>query len=108
MTIIFSRTVVDFLDKLIFNLYKKGYFNFIEDAEEYVRKMSLAITTAIQNQRHQRSPEKLIKYGRSYVTYNTANRTTWYIFFARTDDRILVKFVTNNHVYNAGFLNPDE
>ncbi len=108
VTIIISRDVIDYLEDLVFILRDKGYFNFLEDAEEYVNRLYDAIPVAIQKQRHKQTPEELIKNGRFYVSYNTANRTTWYIFFARTDDRIFVKFVTNNHVYNAGFLNSND
>ncbi len=108
MTVIISPGVIDYLENLVFTLRDKGYFNFLEDAEEYVDKIYDAIPVAVQTQLHKQTPEKLIKHGRFYVTYNTANRTTWYIFFARTDERIIVKFVTNNHVYNAGFLNLDD
>ncbi len=99
-----APAVVDYLDELVFTLYKAEYFSYIETAEKYVADIYDAIPIAIKNQKHKQTPKELIAYGTFYVSYKATKRTTWYVFFSRKGNRCLVKYVTNNHVADAAFL----
>lgn len=39
--------------------------------------------------------EKICQY--TFFKRSKSPRTTWYIFFIKQDERILVKYITNNH-----------
>ena len=107
MTVVILPEVLDFLDELVFKLYKQDYFAFKEDARQYVYNIHDSIPTVIERQTHKRSPTKLRRRGESYVTYNTTDRTTWYIFFSVDGERYVVEFITNNHAPDAVSFNID-
>lgn len=36
---------------------------------------------------------------------NASKRTTWYIFFNKSEENILVNYISNNHLSDSRFLN---
>lgn len=102
--ILVSPNVIDYLDELIQILYQNNYFGFRESAEKYVSAIYSNIPILILHQTHKNSPKKLKKHGEFYVSYSSNSRTTWYIFFSKFEHRILIKYITNNHVEHAKFL----
>jgi hypothetical protein len=102
--ILVSPNVIEYLDELIQVLYQNNYFGFRESAEKYVSAIYSNIPNLILHQTHKNSPKKLKNYGEFYISFQSNNRTTWYIFFSKNENRYLVKYITNNHVVDAKFL----
>jgi len=100
-----TNDVISYLDKLIFTLYEKDYFSYLENAEQYVSNIYNFIGETIPINNHKKSPKTLLKYGDFYIFYKPNNRTTWYIFFNKKDSKYLIKHITNNHKFDASFIN---
>lgn len=92
--------VIDFLEQLTFELYKKGYFGFYDSACEYVDKIIDDISSNIHIKPSKKAPSYFSKYGKNmfYISYQPNYQTTWYIFFNVYDSRYLIRYITNNHV----------
>lgn len=91
-----SPAVVDYLDTLVYQLYKKEYFGFIASAEEYVISIYNVINTNI-HLNNKPTPEKLLYLGSNYIFFNPNKGTTWYIFFEKKDSTYLVTGILNNY-----------
>ena len=104
LEILISPDVIDHLDQLIFKLYENKYFSCLENAEKYVVNLYDSIRVSIKTQRHFSTPKALISYGEFYISFQSYKRRTWYIFFSKKDNRILVKHIMNNHVADASLL----
>jgi hypothetical protein len=103
--IIYKQEVRDFLTELIFNLFEKEYFGFKESAEEYTMQLIDFIEITIDKGIEKKTPIELTCYGEFYLCYNASKRTTWYIFFNKSEENILVNYISNNHLSDSGFLN---
>ena len=101
----YTNSVQLFFDELIIDLFKKDYFNYEENAINYVQKLVFYIEDNIGNLTHKKTPKSLSKYGDFYIFYKSNNRTTWYVFFSKKNDHFLIKHITNNHVFDASFIN---
>lgn len=77
-----SPAVVDYLDTLVYQLYKKEYFGFLSSAEEYVISIYEAINSNI-HLNNKSTIEKLLYLGSNYIFFKPNKRTTWYIFFEK-------------------------
>ena len=51
-----------------------------------------------------KTPNILLRYGQNYIFYKINARTTWYIFFQKSDNNYLVTQVINNHCHEAKYL----
>lgn len=102
--VIFTPHVIDFLDELVFILYKKEYFGFIETAEEYVSKIYDAVPENIKLSTHKVSSNNLKYLGANYIFYKSNNRTTWYIFFEKSNSNYLITGIINSHCEEANQL----
>ena len=99
--IIFSPHVISYLDDLVFILYKKEYFGFIETAEVYVIKIYDTISKNIRTSTYKKTPKSLQYLGSSYIFFSSNQRTTWYIFFERKEQLFLITGIINNHCNEA-------
>ena len=99
--VIFTPYVIDFLDDLVRVLYKKEYFGFIESAEEYVSKIYDAVPENIKVSTHKLTPKNLKYLGSNYIFYKANNRTTWYVFFEKMNQKFLITGIINNHCEEA-------
>ncbi len=79
---------------LVFILYDKEYFGFVESALAYVDKIVDFMYT-IPIIRHKKTKNN--KYGTFYCSYKSNPSTTWFISFDFEDDTYLIKNITNNH-----------
>jgi hypothetical protein len=61
-----SPAVVDYLDTLVYQLYKKEYFGFLSTAEEYVVSIYDVINSNI-HLNNKPTPEKLLYLGSNYI-----------------------------------------
>lgn len=90
--------VITFLNELIGQLFHKEYFGFEDSAQLYVQKIYDFIENDLMNFPHKTTPVKLKKFGSNYAFYRPNNRTTWYVFFEKNNNRYLITYITNNHV----------
>jgi len=95
--VVYSENFRNYLDELTQILYRKNYFGFIEDADFYIDKIYDYINNNIEKPISKNTPEKFRKSGKFYFKYKANNRTTWYIFFDRKDNRFLVNYILNNY-----------
>ncbi len=99
--VIYTSSVISYLNDLVVILYKKQYFGFIESADEYVDEIYDAIPERIKKSPHKKTPKPLKYLGSNYVFYKVNTRTTWYVFFERRDQNFLITGITNNHCIEA-------
>ncbi|WP_396192575.1 hypothetical protein [Flavobacterium sp.] len=90
--------VIIFLNELIELLFYKEYFGFEDTAQLYVQKIYDFFEYDLLNFPHKSTPIKLKKFGSNYVFFRPNNRTTWYIFFEKNNNRYLITHLTNNHI----------
>lgn len=90
--------VIDFLNELTELLFYKEYFGFEDSAQLYVQKIYDFFECDLLNFPHKSTPKKLKKFGSNYAFYRPNDRTTWYIFFEKSNNRYLITHLTNNHV----------
>ncbi len=79
--ILFDNEVVDYLDNLVFKLYAKEYFGFVESADAFVLKLADFIYENIKKFLSRKTPSKIQQLGSNYIFYQSNQRTTWYLFF---------------------------
>jgi hypothetical protein len=98
--VIFHPAVVEYLNALGKQLFDDGYFGYHENAIQYIQRMVDYISSRIHLHAATPAPEYFEKYGSHlrYITFHSTKRTTWYIFFQRLDNRVLIRYITNNHV----------
>ena len=89
--------VIGYLNQLVATLFYKEYFGFEDSAQFYVQKIYDFIENDLINFALKTTPKKLKKFGSNYVFYKPNNRTTWYIFFEKSKNRILITYIINNH-----------
>lgn len=99
--ILFEPEVIDYLDKLVYELYKNGYFSYFQTADEYVLKLIDFANSNIENFPARFSPKELQLYGSYYIFYKSNQRTTWYIFFEKSENNYLITYILNNHCEEA-------
>lgn len=79
-------------------LFEKEYFSFYENAENYIDNLTFFIEKEMISFPHKTTPKSLKKLGSNYAFYRPNHRTTWYIFFEKSNNRYLITHLTNNHV----------
>lgn len=90
--------VINFLNNLVKILFQKEYFGFEDSALNYVQNIYDFIENELHNFPHKQTPLNLKRFGSNYVFYKSNDRTTWYIFFERKQNRVLITHITNNHL----------
>lgn len=83
---------------------KNNYFGFIESAEIYVVKIYDYIEKDLVTTPHKSSPDPLKNHGSFYIFYKPNQRTTWYVFFEKSNQKIVVTSILNNHSEEARYL----
>lgn len=99
--VIFKNRVLNYLDELVYTLFKEEYFSYAENAQLYVDKIVDFITLEIKNFPDKSTPQKLQYLGTNYIFYKSNNRTTWYIFFEKSNQNYLITGIINNHCEEA-------
>lgn len=79
--IIFQKGVLNYLDDLVFILFKEEYFSFMQNSYDYVDKIIDFINNDISTFPSKKTPAALKNFGSRYIFYKSNQRTTWYIFF---------------------------
>jgi hypothetical protein len=75
-------------------LFAKGYFSWVDDAENYVLAL-VDFIYSIPSQKHYRT--KHPKYGHWYCRYKPNKHTTYYITFDTDGQRYLIKNIISSH-----------
>ena len=91
--ILIHPSVSDFLEELPNILITEGYLNIYENAELLVDEIIDFIQEIPTAVHYHLSPSAESHFSKR----SKSPRTTWYIFFIKQDERILVKYITNNH-----------
>ena len=102
--VIFKNKVLDYLDGLVYTLFKEEYFSYSENAQLYVDKIVDFIILEINSFPHKITPKNLIDLGSNYIFYKSNTRTTWYIFFEKRNQNYLITRIINNHCEEAKHL----
>lgn len=105
MSVFFSKDVIAYLEELVQTLYDKEYFGFLDSANNYVDKIIDEVEATIHLKRHHLTPKPLQRYGKYFIKITNNKTTTWYVFFDKKETNCLVKYITNNHVSPANFIN---
>jgi len=105
--IIYAKSFENYLTDLIDILFYKDYFSYIENAENYVVALKNEIENYIDVKQQYQTPEKLSRHGNHYIIVSPNNRTSWYVFFEKKENRYLVQYITNNHMEEASLLKLD-
>lgn len=90
-----SPAVVDYLDTLVYQLYKKEYFGFLSSAEEYVISIYEAINSNI-HLNNKSTTEKLLYLGSNYIFLSQIRKLLG-IFSPRKKTTYLVTGILNNY-----------
>lgn len=102
--IYFKKDVEYFFNELVFDLFQKDYFGFIESAIIYKDKIIDFIQQNINTYPSRTTTHRLNALGSKYIVYKSNKRTSWYIFYEQKGTTFLVTFITNNHGKLATFL----
>lgn len=102
--IIYENSVIDFLDDLVFKLYKDEYFGFLDSSNDFVAKIVAFIDDNIEVFPSRKSPFELLYLGSNYIFYKSNQRTTWYIFFENLDDNYLITSIINSNSEEVKWL----
>ena len=99
--VVFTSSVIQYLNDLVLVLYRKQYFGFIESAEEYVSNIYKEVPERIKKTPHKKAPKSLQYLGLNYIFYKSNVRTTWYIFFEKSNQNYLITGILNNYSVEA-------
>ena len=100
----YQNNALSFLDDLIYKLFTKEYFGFIESSEDYTDKIVDFMDENIERFPSRKTPTKLKYFGNYYIFYKINPRTTWFIFFEKDGDDFLITRIINNHCEEAKYL----
>ena len=104
MKVIILPRVLDYLDELVYVLYEKQYFSYLDLSINYVDELLDDIEKYLPTKRHKPAPKRFDKYGKGmqYASFKKNRRTTWYAFFKTYRDNgetvYVVRYIANNHV----------
>ncbi|MBA3985572.1 MAG: hypothetical protein H0X63_03130 [Flavobacteriales bacterium] len=102
--VIFTQSTLDYFDQLVYILFEKEYFSYEKTAQDYVYKIVQFIENSVHFLPHKIVPLKLSHHGSFYIFYKPNQRTTWYVFFEKGNQRIVVTSILNNHCKEARYL----
>lgn len=104
INVFYKSEVEYYINELVYVLYKENYFGYLENAIQYKNNIVDFIEDNIGKIPFRQTPLPLSSLGSKYTIYKSNGHTTWYIFFEKEDNDVLVTFITNNHSEIAGFL----
>lgn len=102
--VFYKPAVEHYINELVYVLYDRDYFSFLENAILYKDNLVDYIEQNIGILRHRNTPIRLVHLGSKYIFYKANDRTTWYVFFEKRDNEYIITFITNNHTEIAGML----
>lgn len=103
--IVYQKQVLEFLDDLMFILFKNEYFSYQENAIQYVENLVHYISNNINKPPEKFTPKPLQKFAHYFFTYAANNHTTWYILYHKQEHRYIISHIFNNHCKEAQYFN---
>ena len=103
--VVISEDVLDYLAELSYLLFKKGYFDYFENALQYVDEIYDKIFEAIPTSKHIKVHKEHKDFGDFYFVIKANRRTAWHIYFIEKDNVYYITKILNNHLPTAKFLN---
>jgi hypothetical protein len=103
MKIIILPQVLDYLDKLVYILYEKHYFSFLDSSINYVDELLYDIEKELSIKKHKPAPKYYEKYGKGlyYATFRKNRRTEYYVFFSKYVENgeisLVICYIGTNH-----------
>jgi hypothetical protein len=103
MNVIILPQVLEYLDELVYILYQKHYFSYLDLSLLYVDELLLDIESNLSAKKHKPAPKHYDKYGKGlyYATFVKNKRTHWYPFFSKYMENgetfYVVCYIGNNH-----------
>ncbi|MCL2041335.1 MAG: hypothetical protein FWG84_04765 [Bacteroidales bacterium] len=103
MNVIILPRVLEYLDSLVFILFEKEYFGFLETSINYIDELIDDIQTTLPTRLHKPAPAYFDRYGKEmeYAGFRKNKHTTWYVFFETYEKNeevfYLVRYIANNH-----------
>jgi len=94
----------DYFNELVFILFKEDYFSYLENAIIYKDKILNFIESNISTFPSRKTPKILQSFGTNYIFYKSNQRTTWYIFFEKSENNYLITNIINSHSKEAKWL----
>ncbi len=104
-SVVISEDVLEYLATLTHLLFKKSYFDYFENALEYVDDVYDKIVANIHIAKHITVPKAQLDFGDFYFVIKVNKRTAWHIYFIEKNDVYYITKVLNNHLPTAKFLN---
>lgn len=102
--IIFQKGVLNYLDDLVYILFKEEYFSFLQNSYDYVDKIIDFIESDIATFPSKKTPAALKNFGSRYIFYKSNQRTTWYVFFENKNNNYLITNIINSHCEEIKWL----
>jgi hypothetical protein len=102
--IIFQNGVLNYLDNLVYILFKEEYFGFMQSSYDYVDKIIDFIENDISTFPSKKTPAALKNFGSKYIFYKSNQRTTWYVFFENKNNHFLITKIINSHCEEVKWL----
>jgi len=100
----YKPEVEDYFNELVFILFKEDYFSYLENAIIYKDKILNFIENNISTFPSRKTPKKLQSFGTNYIFYKSNQRTTWYVFFEKSENNYLITNIINSHSKEAKWL----
>ena len=112
MSVIILPEVLQYLDDLVFILFQKQYFSYLDTSIEYIDDLIEDIKNNLPAKRKRPAPEYFIRFvanleqaaNMQYAVFKKNKRTSWYVFFTTYedeqtgDDIFLIRYISNNHM----------
>ncbi len=104
ITIQYVPEVEYYIENLIDILFEEEYFGFEIYAQNYGAKIIDFVEENIISFPAKKTPIQLKYFGSNYIFYKSNQRTTWYIFFEKSENNYLVTNIINSHSKEAKWL----
>lgn len=103
--IVISEDVIEYLASLSFLLFKNGYFDYFENALDYVDTIYDSILSKIFTAKHITVKDQHKSFGDYYFVIKSNRKTAWHIYFIKEGESFYITKIANNHLPFAKYLN---
>ena len=103
MNVIILPKVLEYLDTIVFILFEKEYFGFLDTSIRYVEELIDDIKINLPIKSYKPAPAYFDKYGKGmyYASFRKNKHTQWYVFFRvyKKEKKVIyqVRYIANNH-----------
>lgn len=94
LDIVYSRKFVHGLDSQLNILFREKILDRIDRAEQIVEEVYSFIPENIDKAVD--TPDRIVNSGRNYIRYMLNENWTWFLFFEREGDKIIMTHILNN------------